>query len=522
MKGQTMEKLFSVPLKKNNLCLRGRFDITTGGISGSEVSTDTYYGCFPCEVYSENTNIKDVLACMRIKGSGKAELFHVNNNIEKVISSRDFDNSAYESIFLSFSLPSDGYCYLKLTVSPDASDGFEISDIWYEGSGKENETKISIIICTYHREEYVERTLRKLKQAITSEKLENTVEIICVDNGNTLMNTPPGIKLIKNRNYGGSGGYARGMMEAVGSTHFWLMDDDIKFEKEIVRRGAAFFKYRKSDDISLAASMFSFEEPTVQYEATAVFNGFTFTSNAAGLDFRNRDVLLRNRIEQTVNTYGGWWSFITPVRKEDSTPDSALSSGLSSDNTELELPMPFFIKMDDVEYSLRMHRTGSARLVIMSGFGVWHEAFGKKGNAWTEYYTTRNTLIVQNLYPDLPHNSVKMMGIRLLKALAYGEPKCMAASLRAVEDYIAGPEQFRKIDPEMKHRAIMDEFCSPLTQNMNRKKMMKSALIHLLNLKNWKSVGLFCKSVFLLRKRKDMDWRGLCKKDFWRDYLGVQ
>lgn len=522
MKGQTMEKLFSVPLKKNNLCLRGRFDITTGGISGSEVSTDTYYGCFPCEVYSENTNIKEALACMRIKGSGKADLFHVNNSIEKVISSRDFDNSAYESIFLSFSLPPDGYCYVRLTGTPDASDGFDISDIWYEGAGEEKETKISIIICTYHREEYVERNLRKLKQAIVSEKLENTVEVICVDNGNTLKNTPPGVKLVRNRNYGGSGGYARGMMEAAGSTHFWLMDDDIKFEKEIIRRGAAFYKYRKDDNISLAASMFSFEEPTVQYEATAVFNGFTFASNARGLDFKSRDALLKNRIKQTINTYGGWWSFITPVRKESLTPGTALSSGTSSDNTGIELPMPFFIKMDDVEYSLRILRTGNARLVIMNGFGVWHEAFGKKGNAWTEYYTTRNTLIIHSLYPDLPHNSVKMMGIRLLKALAYGEPKCMEASLRAVEDYLDGPDQFRKTDPEVKHRAIMDEFRSPLKQDMSRKKMMKSALIHMLDLKNWKTVGLFCKSVLLLRKRKDMDWRTLCKMEFWRDYLGVQ
>ena len=55
---------------------------------------------------------------------------------------------------------------------------------------------------------------------------------------------------------------------------------------------------------------------------------------------------------------------------------------------------------------------------------------------------------MQSMHINLPHNATKMMGIRLLKALAYGEPKCMEAALRGVKDYAAGPEVFKETNPD--------------------------------------------------------------------------
>ena len=265
----------------------------------------------------------------------------------------------------------------------------------------------------------------------------------------------------------------------------------------------------------LAAGMFPFGQPSVQHEASAVFNGYTFRSCCSGLDFRDRKALLKNRAGKYDNAYGGWWSLIIPVSEQ-------LEHPADLDDRSI-LPMPFFIKLDDVEYGLRL----PGPYVVMNGFGVWHEAFGKKANAWSEYYTTRNTLIIQAMYPALPHSILKTMGIRFLKALAYGEPKCMEAALKGAEHYAAGPEAFRKADPEARHREILARYRAPLRQDMNRKKMLQSAFRNLPRAVSRKSLILFIRSVFLLveaRLRPGPDqegWKIMNTPAFWRDYLGI-
>ena len=452
-----MEKLFSVPLILKEMYLRGSAVKTEDGInvvSGQSLTTDTYFGSFPCRVYAESTTVETVQACAKVQGIGKLQLMHYSEDADECVEETVFDSpDAFVTVAVSTDLSAhrDGILYLKL------SGTVEVSGIWYEGETGQTwkkDVRIAVIICTYRREEYVLGNLRRLCRTIAADPLlQESLRVICVDNGATLTEStlanaiPAGqtecITLIRNRNYGGSGGYARGMLEAQGIggfTHFWMMDDDIRFEPAIFRRAVAFLQYRRTDDIRLAAGMFSFEKPAIQQEATADFNGYTFISNASELDFRDRTSLLLNNVQSNERTYGGWWSLITPANQA--------------------LPMPFFIKMDDVEYGLRQNREqpvgvsekkaaqgetaadAKPQYVIMNGFGVWHEAFGKKGNAWAEYYTTRNTLILQSLYPEFPSDPVKMLGIRLLKALAYNEPKCMEAVLRGVTDYAAGPEAF--------------------------------------------------------------------------------
>lgn len=507
-----MEKLFSVPLKLNSMYLRGDGKRKGSGVAGSLISTDTYFGCFPCEAYSKNTVLKSIRACIRVAGTGIVELHHLNGSGDRTIASKDFSLAAPETIGITVPLSryASGCLFLR------AAGGLDIEGIWYEGEGEAKEARVAVIICTYRREEYILKNLGLLSRTLEeAPDLRENVQVICVDNGGTLDLTGKAgitgtrdkngskdtgrICLVRNRNYGGSGGYARGMLEAkrMGCTHFWLMDDDIRFDPAIIRRVFTFLKYRKTDDIALAAGMFSFEQPTVQHEATAVFNGYTFISNAGGLDFRDRDALLKNRVRSSGNRYGGWWSLVMPAADE--------------------LPMPFFIKLDDVEYGLRLRPA----YVIMNGFGVWHEAFGKKGNAWAEYYTARNTLILQDLHPELPRCAVKMMGIRLLKALAYGEPKCMEAALKGAEDYAAGPGSFAATDPEARHKELLCAYRAPLAQDMDRKKMLGAAAGNLLKPKNWKSLGLFVRTVWMLRKRNVMDWNKLRTTGFWREYLGV-
>lgn len=72
-----------------------------------------------------------------------------------------------------------------------------------------------------------------------------------VDNGGTLpICERPGMRLIRNRNFGGSGGFARVMLEYVkdGSVDYvLLMDDDIVLEPSAIERSRALLCGLKPD-----------------------------------------------------------------------------------------------------------------------------------------------------------------------------------------------------------------------------------------------------------------------------------
>ena len=258
-----MKKLFEVPLKLNRMYLRGEGKKTGNLVAGNTLSTDTYYGCFSCEVYADNTTLQSVHACIKVRGTGKVELRWLADNEDNAVAELEFSNMTFETVCLPFTLSvySTGCMYLKVTGE------LEVSGIWYEGEpekkDREQELRIAILICTFRREEYLLKNLEKLSRTIESDPdLRTCIDIFCVDNGGTLSKVPAGVTLIQNRNYGGSGGYARGMLEAGKSgryTHFWMMDDDIRFEPVILRRAVSFMKHRKQEDIRLAAGMFAFE-----------------------------------------------------------------------------------------------------------------------------------------------------------------------------------------------------------------------------------------------------------------------
>ena len=495
-------KLYSVPLKIDAMYLRGNGRQSSEGVSltvGQFLTTDTYFGCFPCEAYAAHTSITVIRACITAKGKGKMEIFHYDDGRDLLVRECAFhtESRARVSLLASLSTYKTGILYIRITGEA------EIASISYEAEGEYRETAIALLLCTYKREEFIRNNLRTASVFLQSDSfLASHMDIFCIDNGGTLTSVPAGVSLLRNRNLGGSGGYARGMLAAEDArryTHFWLMDDDIRFEPEIISRVVSFLCFRKSDDFRLAAGMFTFEEPSVQQEATAEFTGYTFRSNASGFDFRKRESLLRNRIAATAFTYGGWWSLIVPV-----------ADGL---------PMPFFIKLDDVEYGLR----SSGNYVVMNGFGVWHEAFGKKANAWAEYYTARNTLIIQSLFPACPHSAIKTMGVRLLKALAFNEPKCMEAVCKGVEDFLRGPEAFRTVDPEKRHIQLLEQFNVSLPSSITRRNMLSSAALNILKPRNWKSVQLFLKSIRLLDSSgMTGEWSILRTENFWRTALRLE
>ena len=91
-----------------------------------------------------------------------------------------------------------------------------------------------------------------------------------------------------------------------------------------------------------------------QTESGGTWNGGRLVSHKQGLDLRNLDACLYNEVEEKYE-FNAWWYCTMPLNIIN----------------KKNLPMPIFIRGDDVEFGLRNMK----HLILMNGICVWHEPF---------------------------------------------------------------------------------------------------------------------------------------------------
>lgn len=114
-----------------------------------------------------------------------------------------------------------------------------------------------------------------------------------------------------------------------------------------------------------------------------------------------------------------------------------------------ELPLPFFLKYDDVEYALRC----KLRIITLNGVGVWHEKFEAKYNSASEYYNTRNYLHLCALYCD-NFNTEKWVKRQVVAKEKRQQYRMVKAIKLGYEDFLRGLEWLKKLDAEENHRRV--------------------------------------------------------------------
>ncbi len=246
-----------------------------------------------------------------------------------------------------------------------------------------------IAVCTYNRPHDVLALLRSLRRDPECQAVIDTVWVI--DNGTEHFSDLPGgqevldawgsdLRHVRQKNLGGSGGFARGQFESAyhGNAPFVvLLDDDVVVEPEGIRR-AVVLASLASTPIAVGGQMLNRAKPT-QLHASAEWvktKNLRYGPAPGGRE----DVDLNSRREEYVldAAYNAWWCCLVPT-------DAIRDVGLG---------MPFFIKYDDVEYGYRLAK-GGYRTVTMPGVAVWHEPFALKDDTtdWTLYFHVRNRLI---------------------------------------------------------------------------------------------------------------------------------
>ena len=269
---------------------------------------------------------------------------------------------------------------LGFTLTPVSADAAYLGGAWYGTFGNWQEKTIGISITTFKREEYITRNMSLLKDY---QKNNPWLYVLVVDNGNTLpRERTKNFSLIHNPNYGGSGGFTRGMLEYVSEgnvDYVLLMDDDIVLDTTVLERTHSVLcglkdVYRES---VLSGAMLNLESPTHQYENTAHWGKIRLYGFGKGFNLTSKEKLVENeQFLQERNRYGAWWYCCIPVSRIK----------------EIGYPLPVFVKGDDIEYGIRNDR----KLIHMNGIGVWHQSFAAKISPVVNYYSDRNMLIINN------------------------------------------------------------------------------------------------------------------------------
>ena len=449
----------------------------------------TYFNSFSLGKWKRYTNSYNWSLELEMKGSFQLDMMgHYVDSIGN-IHKEWLGNYSYDlkkKTHLSIPIPAETSS-IVVAFQITARSECRFYDGWYAAEARDEDIRdpfITLATTTFKKEEYVRKNIKILESTIFSDPdLAPHFSWKIVDNGSTLdpkaYNTDY-LEIIPNRNVGGSGGFCCGMIEALKQkkkpTHVLLMDDDVYFMAESFRRVYMLLKLLKPqyDDYFISGAMLEINQRNIQHEDVGMFRlSGEHGPSKPRYDLNLWDSPIRNEVELKADghQYSGWWYCCVPttIAREDN------------------LPLPFFIRGDDVEYSIRNH----ARFITMNGICIWHEGFGAKFSGAMELYQVhRNDLILQTMNDHIADIQV----IDRIKNLFWEEMfkfnyKGCGLLLDAVEDFLKGPDFLKRLDGEacMKEHKAKDNQLQPITdevrQYINYETLYQSAPLTGLTLK---------------------------------------
>ena len=491
-----MELLYSLvdTMEKDRAALYVRGGTTVFGMPfkrGQFLDFTTYFNGFSWRKWQRYTALDAFDVRLRVRGRFLLTGYSVDRKERRILWQDEVAGDYCRRVSLS-ELGGDLFGFSLLSMD----DGSVIEEGAYYGRFEEcRAIRVGIAICTFQREAYVQRTMEVLREF---RKTHSWLDVLVVDNGQTL---PPedndGVRVIPNRNFGGSGGFARGLVEYVerGNVDYvLLMDDDIVLEPSAIERFYSLAchlqpEYRES---FISGAMLDMDAPTRQVENSAYRGRIFLHPVGQGYLLSDEAALCKN--EQIVargNRYAAWWFCGIPVHVVQ----------------RIGYPLPVFIKQDDVEYGMR----NGKEILTLNGMGVWHEAFGKKQSAITDYFTDRNTIIV--------HHYTAGCGRWTFLLLLFGclARRCLQGNLVGLQgfslslrDYAAGFEGITSVGADEKFASVREELGQGA---QNAVGLISSSLGQMVR----QFLAYPRMHEAYLRFRKEQ----LAGPQFWRRYLGL-
>ncbi len=456
----------------------------------------TYFNAFfPVDWY-EVTSLQSVYLDVSIKGSGKILLKGILEKngffIEETLNQVEFTNSHSGKIFFPDNWSKYTMIYPEILSTTEISN-FQLS---YCTSDSTLEKKISIgvVICTYNRVSY----LKKLLESFSEIQLKNINFHICVvDNAKNLNERElkeiyKNLTLLPNKNTGGSGGFTRGMMffQKTKVEYILLLDDDIYLDERIFERLKSILQLIKEKAFTISGSMFDSLQPSVLYETSAFINFNKLKYETVNYLFHLNHINNLIHISQKENMeYSAWWFCLFP----------------KSFLNELGYSYPFFIRVDDVEFSYRI-REKQIPIYRFFGIGIWHEPFYAKDTIWIHYYTVRNLLILSALYSkgSILYQLVKLWAYFMFQVFTFRYIH-IEYYTKAIEDYLKGPNFLKNLDTEKFHSELVSFVKSD--KDLQKEENVIHIQESILKRKNFRSLfGLARLLIYGLKEKQTLEY----------------
>lgn len=417
--------------------------------SGEQISFGTYFNAFPASYWRRWTSVRDIRLVVKTKGAGTVTVYKSNarGSIQRV------DGCHVEG---------EATSVFELTLKPFGDGGWYWFDLaataegllleaaqWETAEAAREAGQVTLEITTMNKPDFCLNNARILAE--NQDVLTHVKEILIVDQGTQKVQDQPGfdevaaslggkLRVINQANLGGSGGFARGMYEAVenGSDYVLLLDDDIVVEPESIVRLLTFADHCRKPTI-VGGHMFDLYSRSVLHTFGEVVDPYRIVPAQPHADMELRHDFSVANLRQTAwlhrrvdVDYNGWWMCLIPTKVIQ----------------EIGLSLPVFIKWDDAEYGLRAREAGYAT-VSMPGAAVWHVSWADKDDmvGWQSYFHGRNRLITTLIHSPYPK------GGRVLRESVQADVKHLVSMqyftehgrIEALKDLLKGPDGLHKI-----------------------------------------------------------------------------
>ena len=419
----------------------------------STVDFNTYFNSISISKWKKYTQAVVFGLKIRIKGRFRISLSQTqvydDTILKKTIASYTIGGEEEDTFFIQIPEDVDHMISFRLEALEDGGVFYEGE--WYSEAAdqKLNNVKLGIVVCNYKRDEYVTRNLNTITDYLSKKNnsdYSDRIYIYVIDNGGTLDisdKVSDRIRMIRNKNSGGSGGFTRGIVEIMneedktGISHVLLLDDDIVFDPESLIRLLNLLNLLKPEfaDLFIGGSMLRLDKQNILHESGALWRDSRFIPLKHNMDLNNEYCIAFDNLEEQTDFFG-WWCCCFPV-------------GLCKNDN---LPLPLFMRCDDVEFGLRNMK----KSLSLNGICVWHEPFEYKYNGLVEYYETRNHLIINSIH-NRKYNAWKIINYLFrkitLNTLQY-KYRNSEVIFCAIKDYLRGPKWLMSIDHESHHKDI--------------------------------------------------------------------
>ncbi|GAA3890242.1 glycosyltransferase [Saccharothrix violaceirubra] len=413
--------------------------------ASAKVSFASYFNAFPASYWKRWTVVDEVVLRLRVRGAGRLDVYRSKPNGDIVhLDGRPVrgDKSAWASVEFRVSLkPFEDGGWIWFDVFTDEST-LEIGEAAWTTDLDLPTQQVAIGMTTMRPVDAV-IALRALGE--DSAVLDVVQKVFVADQGAVKVRDTEGyaeavrllgdkLEVIEQDNLGGSGGFTRGLYEAIEHTdvdQIMLMDDDIRLEPDAVLRSNAFAR-ACAQPVIVGSHMLNLQARARLHSMGEVVDlGTCYWRAAPGAltdhDFAAESLRETEELHLRINsTYNGWWMCLFPREVVQRTG----------------YPLPLFIKWDDAEYSLRALENGYPT-VSLPGSAVWHMPWTDKNDAtdWQAYFHTRNRLVLAALHsPYDVRSTLLKQGLKLsLRHLLSMEYSTVAVQQKAIEDFLAGP-----------------------------------------------------------------------------------